>query len=51
MGFPRATFTDWSDTMAQVSFAEKRTNPRFIFFADAEATLQDGTLVLGQLSQ
>jgi hypothetical protein len=51
MGFPRATFTDWSDTMAQVSFAEKRTNPRFIFFADAEATLQDGTLVLGQLSE
>lgn len=37
--------------MAQVSFATKRANPRFSFFADAEATLRDGTSVPGQLSE
>jgi hypothetical protein len=37
--------------MAQTSTALRRVNPRYTFFADAEATLYDGTLVLGQLSE
>jgi hypothetical protein len=37
--------------MAQASSASRRVNPRYTFFADAEATLYDGTLVLGQLSE
>jgi hypothetical protein len=37
--------------MAQASFAVKRANPRFSFFADAEATLRDGTWVPAQLSE
>lgn len=37
--------------MAQASFAGRRANPRFKSFADAEATLRDGTLILGQLSE
>jgi hypothetical protein len=37
--------------MAQTSFAVKRANPRFSFFADAKATLRDGTSVPAQLSE
>ena len=37
--------------MAQTSFAKKRANPRFAFFADAEMTMCDGTQVRGQLSE
>jgi hypothetical protein len=37
--------------MAQASFAVKRAHPRFKVFADAEATLRDGTLILGQLAE
>ena len=37
--------------MAQASYAVKRTNPRFKFFADAKATLRDGTFVFGQLCE
>lgn len=37
--------------MVQASFATRRTNPRFSFFADAEMTLSDGKLVLGQLTE
>jgi hypothetical protein len=37
--------------MAQVSFAKKRANPRFAFFAKAEVILGDGTSVFGQTSQ
>jgi hypothetical protein len=37
--------------MAQAPFAIKRANPRFTFFADAEATLRDGTWVPAQLSE
>ncbi len=32
-------------------FAKRRVNPRFPFFADAEATLQDGTSVRTQLAE
>jgi hypothetical protein len=35
----------------QASSMARRVNPRYTFFADAEATLPDGTLVLGQLSE
>lgn len=35
----------------QASSVSRRVNPRYTFFADAEATLPDGTLVLGQLSE
>jgi len=37
--------------MAQASYAKRRANPRFSFFADAEITLPDSTLVLGQLTE
>jgi hypothetical protein len=37
--------------MVHASFAVRRGNPRFKVFADAEATLRDGTLILGQLSE
>jgi hypothetical protein len=37
--------------MAQASFAKRRANPRFSFFAEAEVTLDDGTSVLGQISE
>ena len=37
--------------MAQASFAIKRANPRFAFFAEAEVTMRDGTLVPAQLSE
>lgn len=37
--------------MAQASYAVRRTNPRFSFFADAEVTLYDGTCVRGQLAE
>jgi hypothetical protein len=37
--------------MAQASFAVKRANPRFAFFAEAEVTMRDGTLVPAQLSE
>src|ERR1700730_18570576 len=39
------------DSMAQISYAVKRTNPRFSFFADAEVTLRDGTGVRAQLAE
>ena len=50
-GSSAATFTEWNDTMAQASFAKRRANPRFSFFAEAEVTLHDGTSVLGQISE
>ena len=37
--------------MAEVPFAQQRANPRFSFFADAEITLKDGTLVPTQLAE
>jgi|SRR5579872_121996 len=37
--------------MAETSYAVKRANPRFPFFADGEVTLHDGTCVLTQLSE
>jgi hypothetical protein len=37
--------------MAQTSFAKKRTNPRFAFFAEVEVTLHEGSSVLGELSE
>jgi PilZ domain len=37
--------------MAETTYAVRRTNPRFSFFADAEATLRDGTWVPAQLSE
>ena len=37
--------------MAEVPYTERRTNPRFSFFADAEVTLLDGTWVRGQLAE
>ena len=37
--------------MAEASYAVKRANPRFSFFADGEVTLRDGTSVLTQLSE
>lgn len=37
--------------MAQTSFTKKRANPRFSFFADAQATLGDGTSVPVQLCE
>src|SRR5437588_11971716 len=37
--------------MSEASFAVRRANPRFAFFADAEATLRDGTLVPAQVSE
>lgn len=37
--------------MGGTSFAVKRANPRFAFFAEAEATLADGTSVPAQVSE
>jgi hypothetical protein len=37
--------------MAQASFAVRRANPRFSFFAEAEVTLRDGTAVPAQVSE
>jgi PilZ domain len=37
--------------MAEAPCTERRTNPRFSFFADAEVTLLDGTWVRGQLAE
>jgi hypothetical protein len=37
--------------MAGASFALRRVNPRFAFFAEAEATLHDGTSVPAQVSE
>jgi PilZ domain len=50
-GFRAATFTERNDTMTQASFAKRRANPRFSFFAEAEVILHDGTSVLGQISE
>src|ERR1700730_16237527 len=37
--------------MSEASFAVRRSNPRFAFFAEAEATLRDGTSVPAQVSE
>jgi hypothetical protein len=37
--------------MAEVTYAVKRTNPRFPFFADAEINLRDGKWLPAQLSE
>ena len=37
--------------MTETSFAVKRANPRFAFFAEAEVTMRDGTSVPAQLSE
>src|SRR5260370_8140001 len=37
--------------MSEASFAFRRANPRFAFFAEAEATLRDGTQVPAQVSE
>jgi len=37
--------------MGDTSFAVRRANPRFAFFAEAEATLRDGTSVPAQVSE
>jgi hypothetical protein len=37
--------------MAELTYAVKRANPRFSFFADAEVTLRDGTGVRAQLAE
>jgi hypothetical protein len=37
--------------MTETSFAVKRVNPRFAFFAEAEVTMRDGTSVPAQLSE
>jgi hypothetical protein len=37
--------------MSETSFAVRRANPRFAFFAEAEATLRDGTSVPAQVSE
>jgi hypothetical protein len=37
--------------MGETSFAIRRANPRFAFFAEAEAALSDGTLVPAQVSE
>jgi hypothetical protein len=37
--------------MAEPSYAIRRTNPRFPFFADAEINLQSGVCVPAQLSE
>jgi hypothetical protein len=37
--------------MGQTSFAVRRANPRYAFFAEAEATLRDGSLVPAQVSE
>jgi hypothetical protein len=37
--------------MAEATFAIRRANPRYSFFAEAEVTLRDGTSVPAQLSE
>ena len=37
--------------MGETSFAVRRVNPRYAFFAEAEATLGDGTSVPAQVSE
>ena len=37
--------------MGETSFAVRRANPRYAFFAEAEATLRDGTSVPAQVSE
>ena len=37
--------------MIEASYAVKRANPRFSFFADAEVTLRDGSSVFAQLAE
>jgi hypothetical protein len=37
--------------MADGTYAVRRANPRFSFFADAEVTLRDGTGVLAQVAE
>ena len=37
--------------MVEPSYAPRRTNPRFPFFADAEIDLQDGMCVPAQISE
>src|SRR4029077_3647977 len=37
--------------MGEASFAVRRANPRYAFFAEAEATLRDGTSVPAQVSE
>lgn len=37
--------------MGETSFAVRRANPRFAFFAEAEATLRDGSSVPAQVSE
>lgn len=37
--------------MGETSFAVRRANPRYAFFAEAEATLRDGTQVPAQVSE
>jgi PilZ domain len=37
--------------MTETTYAVRRTNPRFSFFADVEVTLRDGTLIPAQLTE
>jgi len=37
--------------MTEDSYTQKRVNPRFPFFADAEVTLRDGTCVRAQTAE
>src|SRR4029077_1570657 len=37
--------------MGEASFAVRRANPRYAFFAEAQATLRDGTSVPAQVSE
>ena len=37
--------------MAQAPFAKRRANPRFSFFAEVEITLDEGTSMLGEISE
>jgi hypothetical protein len=37
--------------MAEATYAVRRTNPRFAFFADVEVTLRDGTSIPAQLTE
>jgi hypothetical protein len=44
-------FTDVKDLMTDGPYRVMRAHPRFPFFADAEATLRDGSSVVAQLEQ
>jgi hypothetical protein len=46
-----ATFIIRNGTMTQPSFAQKRVHPRFLFVADAETSLRDGTSIPTQLDE